>query len=191
MKGIHIPGERVSLSPVSIKDAKILVSFYNEAKHFLGAENIDPVTLEHEKNYICESNDSVSRYFFAIRLNKTGDIIGTISVFDLVINSDSATTGTLIGLDYVDKGYGTEAKHILLDWIFNKLKLKKIYSRVLSSNPRSHAYALKCGYREDDLPATKKLLCRGRITDGWTLYITKSLWETRAPKKYVSNLEKE
>ena len=57
MKGIHLPGDRVSLHPVSISDAEILLKFYNEAKHYLGAAESPPMTLTQEQKFIEKLNN--------------------------------------------------------------------------------------------------------------------------------------
>ncbi len=51
----------------------------------------------------------------------------------------TATTGAVIGEKaYWDKGYGSEAKMLVLDYAFNMLNLRKICSQVLAFNKRSH-----------------------------------------------------
>jgi RimJ/RimL family protein N-acetyltransferase len=51
--------------------------------------------------------------------------------------------------EYWGKGYGTEAKMLLLHYAFDTLNLRKICSSVISFNERSHKYSLKCGYKEE------------------------------------------
>lgn len=62
----------------------------------------------------------------------------------------TATTGAMIGeKEYWGKGYGSEAKMLLLDYAFNRLGLRKICSNVIAFNGRSKRYSEKCGYREE------------------------------------------
>lgn len=59
----------------------------------------------------------------------------------------NAVTGTLIGeKEHRGKGYGTDAKMLLLDFAFNALGLHKVCSRVFAFNGRSRRYGEKCGY---------------------------------------------
>ena len=176
MKGISLLGQRINLGAVSLLQAKKLAQYFNETKDFLGATNAPDMTISHEKEFIKLMNKDKNKYFFGIYLKETGAIIGTISIIDIDTHNKTAETGTMIGLDFVNKGYGTEAKHILLDYIFNTLKLRKIFSKILSYNKRSRSYALACGYKHE---ATLKdvRLRHGVYWDEWILSITKEEWE--------------
>lgn len=174
MKGTHLKGSRISLSPVLIKDAKELANYFNEVKHFLGADISKRMTLKQEEDFIRKSNAQENAYFFAIRLKNK--LIGSMSIFSINTHDGTAETGAMIGLSFADKGYGTEAKQLLLDFAFNMLGLRKIYSRVYSYNERSRAYSFKCGYvQEATLP--EKKLYQGIFWDEWILSITKNQWE--------------
>lgn len=70
-----------------------------------------------------------------------------LSIFYINWQNRTAVTGAVIGeKNYWGKGYGTEAKMILLDYAFNTLNLRKITSSVKAFNKRSLAYSLHCGY---------------------------------------------
>ena len=188
MKGINLMGNRISLSPVLAKDAECLVGFYNEVRNFIRVAESGAMTLAEEKDFIRDANRAEDKYFFAIRLNSTSEIIGTISVFDISRGSDVAETGTMIGLDYVGKGYGSEAKHLMLDWAFNRMGLRRIYSRVFSFNERSLEYTKNCGYKHE---ATKTNIGsrKGRSFNEEVFFITQKLWEPTF-KKYAETFDK-
>lgn len=175
MKGFYKKGDRIYLDQVKIKDAKKLVSYFNESSHLLGVSRAT-MNLKQEKDFIRQQNISSDRYFFAIRLMSNNEIIGSTSLFNINIKDGHAETGTLIGEKFTNKGYGTETKHLLLDWVFNVLKLRKVYSRVYAYNPRSKAYSIKCGYI---LEATLKerILYKGKYWDEWYFSINKKQWE--------------
>ena len=60
----------------------------------------------------------------------------------------SADTGTLIGykIDH-GQGFATDAKMLLLAYAFQTRAMRKVTSKILSSNGASQRYAQKCGYR--------------------------------------------
>jgi RimJ/RimL family protein N-acetyltransferase len=61
-----------------------------------------------------------------------------------------AETGTLIGeADCREKGYGSEAKELLLEYAFQTLNLHRINSHTMEFNARSAAYLRKTGYVEE------------------------------------------
>lgn len=104
--------------------------------------------------------------------------IGNIGIHGIERENGIATTGAAIGeKDCWGKGYGTEAKMILLEYAFNTLNLRKIYSRVLAINPRSRAYSEKCGYvLEAILP--KHHFRQGRYVDELVLAVYADAWRT-------------
>ena len=64
-------------------------------------------------------------------------------------NHRAAETGTqLFRPEHRGKGYGTEAKHLLLSYAFDVLDLHIVWSMVWEENSRSRAALLKQGYRE-------------------------------------------
>jgi RimJ/RimL family protein N-acetyltransferase len=76
-----------------------------------------------------------------------GKLIGTMGLHRINWKDRVATTGAIIGeADFRDKGYGTAAKMLLLDYAFNTLNLRKICSSVIAFNERSLQYSLHSGY---------------------------------------------
>lgn len=76
--------------------------------------------------------------------------IGNIGFHKISWRDRTAVTGSLIGeKEYWGKGYGTDAKMLLLDYAFNALNLRKVNASVLAFNERSIRYGLRCGYKEE------------------------------------------
>ncbi|MCI5051215.1 MAG: GNAT family N-acetyltransferase [Candidatus Pacebacteria bacterium] len=176
MKGPLLKSKRISIGPASVeKDSESLAKYFNQVKHYLGAETVDSMTLEKEKEFIQKANDDKSKYFFVIRLLETDTVIGSISIMDIKKYDGFAETGTMIGESFTNQGYGTEAKHLLLDFAFNVLDLRKLYSKVYAYNERSRTYSLKCGYRQIATLPDKKFY-NEKYWDEWILEITKEDW---------------
>ena len=86
---------------------------------------------------------------FAIVLRENDELIGRNELDYLDLVHRSAETGTiLLKPEHRGKGYGTEAKHLLLRYAFEVLNLYMVWSIVWQQNPRSRAALLKQGYRE-------------------------------------------
>ncbi|MEZ4504489.1 MAG: GNAT family protein [Thermomicrobiales bacterium] len=86
---------------------------------------------------------------FAIVLRGNDELIGRNELDYLDLVHRSAETGTeLFRPEHRGKGYGTEAKHLLLAYAFDVLNLHMVWSNVWEENPRSRAALLKQGYRE-------------------------------------------
>jgi RimJ/RimL family protein N-acetyltransferase len=76
-----------------------------------------------------------------------GELIGTMGLHRIDYQNGTATTGSVIFDErYRNQGYGTDAKMVLLDYVFNMLGLYLVESRVIGFNDRSAAYSQKCGY---------------------------------------------
>jgi RimJ/RimL family protein N-acetyltransferase len=87
---------------------------------------------------------------FAIVLKENNEQIGNIGLHGINHRQGTAHTGTLIGRkDLWSKGYGSEAKMILLDYAFGTLNLRKINTSVFATNPRSLKCQKKCGYQPE------------------------------------------
>lgn len=85
---------------------------------------------------------------FGIALRENDELIGTVGVFEIDWVSRTGETGSgIFRPDYRSKGYGTEAKELLLWYIFARLGFHAIRSYVWSPNGRSAAALLKQGYR--------------------------------------------
>lgn len=142
-------GKLVYLRPFHSSDTETLTIWMNdpEITRFLG--RVFPVTLTGEQEWIANQSKDEKQAVFAIVTVDGDRFIGTIGLHGIDLINRTATTGTVIGeKEYWSKGYGTEAKMLLLDFAFNGLDLHSIDSNVLAFNGRSLAYGSKCGYVE-------------------------------------------
>lgn len=91
---------------------------------------------------------SANRFEFAIdTLN--GEHIGNCVYYNVDTDENKAELGIMIGnRDYWDKGYGAEAVNTLLDYIFAKTSLRKIYLTTLVWNIRAQKCFKRCGFVE-------------------------------------------
>lgn len=86
---------------------------------------------------------------FAICLRETGELIGTNGIAEIDWVHRTAETETDIARPaYRGGGYGTEAKHLLLGYAFDRLGLHMVRSYVWEPNTRSAAALRKQGYRD-------------------------------------------
>ncbi|MFZ5559487.1 MAG: GNAT family N-acetyltransferase [Patescibacteria group bacterium] len=79
---------------------------------------------------------------------KEGKYIGNISLAGIDYRHGIAEVGIFIGeKQYWNRGYGTDATMILLEYAFNVLNLRKIKWRAFAFNGRSIDCSKKCGYK--------------------------------------------
>jgi RimJ/RimL family protein N-acetyltransferase len=86
---------------------------------------------------------------FAICLRETDEVIGSNGLDGIDLVHRTAETETeIIRPEYRGSGYGTEAKHLLLAYAFERLGLHMVRSYVWQPNTRSAAALRKQGYRD-------------------------------------------
>lgn len=79
-------------------------------------------------------------------VNKTsGLLVGCISLMHMQANE--AEIGYWVGVDYWNRGYGTEACRAVVAFAFGRLSLTRVYAHHLSRNPASGKVLLKAGLR--------------------------------------------
>lgn len=143
-----IVGDRIYLSPRGSEDAEKFTEWMNDfdvTDYTARSEQV--ITLEEERKYL-EENSNKQIVFSIITLD--GDkLIGTVSLENMKTTHRSAILGIFIGdKEYREKGYGTEAVKLILDYGFNYINLHSIKLEVLDCNARAIKCYKKCGFKE-------------------------------------------
>ena len=103
-----------------------------------------------------------NNHLFAIRLKKTGRLIGIIIYFDE--KEDSCEIGYGIGSGYWGRGYATEAVSRFLRYLFLEKGFKTVYASFFTGNDASRRVMEKCGMTFDRF-SEKELSYMGRERD--------------------------
>ena len=144
-------GKRVYLRPQEKKDAKQFVEGHRrETEGFIDIGR-QMLTLAEWENYIGkEGNEDFRRsLWFEVCLRENDEPIGSVGLMDIDYVHRTAETGAhFYNIEYRGKGYGSEAKHLLLEYTFDVLGLHMVTSFVVSPNTRSAAALRKQGYKE-------------------------------------------
>lgn len=150
---VFLKGKRIYMRPIALSDTSILHRYINDpfVREFVSAQF--PQSELAEEEFIRENGkhkSNPSHVQLGIVLVDTDELIGVMSLGDINWKDRRATTGAFIGpVEHRGKGYGTEAKMILLDYAFNQINLRKICSRALAHNGASLGFNAKCGYKEE------------------------------------------
>jgi RimJ/RimL family protein N-acetyltransferase len=142
-------GEKCYLSPIRMEDAEIYAHWFNDMETVLYVQpHPNVVNLEKEKEFISNQLKSGAPIFGIID-KKTEKIIGNTSLMDINHVNGTAIFGIVIGeKECRDKGYGTEATKLILDYGFNVLNLHNIMLGVFDFNKRAIASYEKIGFKE-------------------------------------------
>lgn len=105
------------------------------------------VSSEYEKKWVLDAINSTDKLVLAICLLNSGKYIGNITLQAINMLNRSARMPILIGdKSEWNKGYGTEAIMMMLEYAFLERNLNRIFSHVLEGNINSVRMHEKCGY---------------------------------------------
>ena len=141
-------GEKIYLSPMTTEDAEKFTEWLNnfQTTDYIGRSGAI-ITLEGEKQFLEEHIKGEAT--FGIIEIETDEIVGTIFLEKIDHLNRTGTLGIFIGdIEARNKGYGTEAIRLILDYGFNYLNLNNICLDLLESNERALACYKKCGFKE-------------------------------------------
>lgn len=171
-----LKGKRLILRPILKKDIPYLLRWINDedVTQYL-ATYLPMMEADQEKWLEALAKDKQTNLVFMI-VTTDGKPIGTMGLHHINWQNRVAITGALIGeKEYWGKGYGTEAKMLLLNYAFNTLNLRKVCSSVFSCNKRSYAYQVKCGYVEEGR-RRRQFYKKGRYWDEILMAVFKKDW---------------
>lgn len=143
-----IIGDRIYLSPRNSEDVEQFTQWLNdfETTDYLGRSGT-LITIEREKKYL-EENNSPESTFVIVTLDNN-KMIGTVSLEKINWRNRTATLGIFIGdKDFRNKGYGTEAIKLILEYGFKYLNLYNIKLDLMGFNARALKCYEKCGFKE-------------------------------------------
>lgn len=149
MRNPTMIGERVYLRALESEDAEVLARFAAEESDtfmYRGRQPQSPLEIE---AWLKDAYDTSPPGFveFGVCLRADDRLIGNMGVGDLDWVNRTGETGSYLGPAFRNGGLGTEAKHLLLEYCFDRLHLHAIMSTVFEANTRSTAALAKQGYR--------------------------------------------
>ena len=144
-------GERLVLRPMEVDDAEAIARWSREETETFwdnGRPVRSPLVLAHFTREDSKS-DPPADIEFAIALRDGGELIGDNGLYGIDWVHRTAETGTYIYRpQHRGGGLGTEAKHLLLAYAFDRLGLHMVRSFVWGPNTRSATALRKQGYRD-------------------------------------------
>jgi len=141
-----LAGKKCYLAPLDVNDAEKYTAWLNDlevTEHLLVYPHI--ISIENEKGFL----EKLSReHTYSIIDNGSNELIGNCGFSDIDHINQTGEVGMFIGdKKYWNKGYGTEALSLLLDYGFKALNLHNISLRVYSFNERAIKAYEKIGFK--------------------------------------------
>lgn len=172
---VFLKGRKTVLRPVAEDDLKHFVVWMNDPEVRIFIQRFLPMTSMEEKEWL-ESLKKHSDKDIILIIQIGNKPIGVIGIHKIDWISKIGTTGAVIGeKSFWGKGYGTDAKMILLNYAFNTLGLRKVMSQVKAFNRRSLAYSIHCGCKIEGR-LRKQHFVNGRYYDEIILGLFRGEW---------------
>ena len=132
--------ERLTLRQVSLDDQKAIFALRSDPKinQFLGRALCK--TNDDAINFINQVNENIEKggaYYWAITLTEAKTLVGTICLFDFSSENNSCEIGYELMPEFQGQGIMKEAAQVVIDFVFQTLKLKKILAFTHRENQHS------------------------------------------------------
>jgi len=151
MSRTPIRGERVSLNPKSLADARRDYIWRKDAE--LAALNGQhPLKISFIRYVTQFESASTSEHpakdSFSIKTIAEGRHIGNCAIYDIDWEHSEAHVGIVIGdRRYWGKGYGSDAFRALMGYAFNHLGMQRLHLKTLERNVRARKCFARCGFQ--------------------------------------------
>ncbi|WP_353181767.1 GNAT family N-acetyltransferase [Parapedobacter lycopersici] len=141
--------ERLTLRQLSIDDQQAIFALRSDPKinEFLDRQICK--TNEDAIDFINTVNDNVAKgntRYWAITLTETKTLVGTICLFDFSSENSSCEIGYELMPKFQGQGIMREAAQVVIDYVFQALKFKKIHAFTHNRNQHSTNLLLKLNF---------------------------------------------
>ncbi|MDR0388239.1 MAG: GNAT family N-acetyltransferase [Treponema sp.] len=139
-------GKKCYLSPMDENDAEKFTEWLNDLELMINLQIYNSVfNVENERRLL---SDLSKEQNYSIIDFENDELIGTCGLLDIDHLNQTAETGIFIGnKNYLNKGFGSEALTLLLDYGFKALNLNNIMLKVYSFNKRAIKSYEKVGFK--------------------------------------------
>ena len=174
---IFLKGNKIILRPICKEtDLPTLLRWINDPEVIQYLTTYLPSMKQNEEEWLDSLPKNRNENIVLAIETLAGKFIGVMGLHRIDWKNRTAGTGAFIGnKKYWNRGYGTDAKMILLNYAFNTLNLRKIYSGAIAFNKRSIRYSLHCGYKIEGR-RRKHFFVQGRYYDEVILAVFKPDW---------------
>ena len=147
--GALVVGDRLALRPLQVEDAApIARSFLEERETFFlrGRRPLSPITLADWIGKMGETSPPTDIELAVV--TRENALVGEVNLMEIDWVARTAETAAWIyRAEHRGGGLGGEAKHLLLEYAFDRLGLHALRSHIYDSNARSAAAVVGQGYR--------------------------------------------
>ena len=177
---------RLVLRDIVMKDVKDIVENANDILISRYVTHVPyPYTLKDGKDFVKHCNEKAKEkprktYEFGIELKSEKKIVGMITLSSVDKFNGTATIGYWLGRKYWRNGIMSEALNSILDFAFNRLKLRRMDISASTKNKASNGLIRKFGFEKEGM-RRKKLRAKstGKIHDENIYGLLKEDWKKK------------
>jgi len=170
-----LQGKLVRLRAPERGDIPIFVSWFNDPETTQFLLRGPPMGMEEEERWYSDLLKDDDRVFCIETLD--GKLIGNIGVMHLDWTNRKAEIGVMIGeKGYWNRGFGSEAIGLLLNYMFEELNLERISLYCDETNLRAQRCYQKCGFIHEGKFRHHRLK-DGAFRDDVMMSILRSDWD--------------
>ena len=156
------------------------LAVWNRDSEFIRLSEGDPVQLWSEKKYKewmekRSEKDGDNNFRFTVRTLTDDTLIGDVSIHPQWVDADAWLGIGLGEREYWDRGYGTDAMRLIVQYGFIELNLHRVSLALHSYNDRALKSYKKVGFKVEGT-LRQDTLREGRRTDGIFMGILRDEW---------------
>jgi len=166
--------ERLILRKVQKKDCRDLFEYCSDPVSSRYSDWLPHEDRSVTKQFIKGLLSSVSEgeyFLWCIELKESGKVIGSISITEMDRHFKVAELGYGIQKAYWGKGYATEAAETVLEYLFCRVGVQRVFARISTANLASVRLALRLNMECDGL-LRKGCYIQGKSHDVYIYAIT-------------------
>jgi RimJ/RimL family protein N-acetyltransferase len=140
-------GKKCYLSPIDVNDAEKFTEWLNDVEILVNLQLYSSaISLENERTFL---SDLSKDHNYSIIDLETEELIGNCGFLDIDHINQTSEVGIFIGnKKYWNKGYGTEALSLLIDYGFKALNFHNILLKVYEYNKSAIKCYEKIGFKQ-------------------------------------------
>jgi len=175
-----LKGNKVKLGPVTRENIESFLKWFNDPEITQYLLMYRPMTRMEEEDWLENLKNRENNIYFSIvipREDGSEKLIGNCGLHKIDWKNRVADAGIAIGeKNYLGKGYGTEAMHLLVNYGFTTLNLNRIQLEVHKFNVRALKSYNKIGFREEGT-RRQAIYLNGEYHDSVIMGILKEEWQ--------------
>ncbi|MGI8649150.1 MAG: GNAT family N-acetyltransferase [Rubrobacter sp.] len=145
-------GEKVLLRPITEFDLERLLEFANDVEITLAGGGDPPTPKDEEeiRETFLGARDGLGAKKVDFAIVADGECVGSCGLYEIHDSNRTCELGISIGdKGYWDKGYGTQAVDLLLDYAFRFRNFRRVWLEVHAANHRAIKCYARCGFTDE------------------------------------------